>query len=674
MIDPAWKKSALCGDSRVLLKRIPKHSIDFILTDPPYNIAPYSTGNIPLPGRSALNNDVAQWDNEPFIPEEWVEEFLRILKPTGNLFIFTSYNQIGRWHQCLDAQFDTTNFMVWHKTNPAPKIFKAGFLNSCELIFTCWNKGHTWNFTSQAEMHNFIESPICMRPERLSAPKHPAQKPIAILKKILNIASNPGDIILDPFMGVGSTGVAALSLGRRFIGFERDREYFSAAQRRLNQVLIDLKSSKQKGYDEIRLSEPEVDCIGNSDFVGLMQDELPFEKDDLSIKFMLSNDFGVKAIAQPAPPTEPIIKWPGGKERELNYILPNLPHRIGRYIEPFVGGGSVFAAVPATRFVLNDKSLDLIALYRAILAQDARFFACAEAMDSIWETVDATFSACPALFQTFVRLRGQDVSEQEIKAALTPICQTLEDALTDLLCPFFPMDLHILQAELRKNLFRKITRMRVLERERHTLPDEDVKDNLETILKSSLYMYFRHLLNNQSLAKEDPSLRIALFFFSRNYAYSGMFRYNTAGEFNVPYGGIGYNRKRLKKKLTVYRSRALQERLQASDLWCEDFEIFLSKIALKSDDFIFLDPPYDTEFSTYAQNDFTREDQRRLADFLLYKCPAKWMLIIKRTDFIYNLYNKKGISIRAFDKSYCVSFMNRNAKDVVHLLITNYEV
>ena len=74
-------------------------------------------------------------------------------------------------------------FMVWHKTNPAPKIFKAGFLNSCEMIFTCWNKGHTWNFISQKEMHNFLESPICMRPERLSNPKHPAQKPVSILKK-----------------------------------------------------------------------------------------------------------------------------------------------------------------------------------------------------------------------------------------------------------------------------------------------------------------------------------------------------------------------------------------------------------------------------------------------------------------------------------------------------------
>ena len=221
------------GDSHELIKAIPDHSVDLILTDPPYNLAQHSTGNIPLLGRSAMNNDLAPWDLIEFKPEEWIAEFLRILKPTGNLFIFTSYNQIGKWYELLDHKFDATNFMVWHKTNPAPKIFKAGFLNSCELIYTCWNKGHTWNFINQAEMHNFIESSICMKPERLSDPKHPTQKPVSILKKLITIASNENDVIFDPFMGVGSTGVAALELGRKFIGFEIAPDYFTAAEKRI---------------------------------------------------------------------------------------------------------------------------------------------------------------------------------------------------------------------------------------------------------------------------------------------------------------------------------------------------------------------------------------------------------------------------------------------------------
>ena len=90
-----------------------------------------------------------------------------------------------------------------------------------------------WNFISQQEMHNFIESPICMRPERLSDPKHPAQKPTSVLKKLITIASNEGGVVFDPFMGVGSTGVAALGLRRRFIGFEINEVYFNAAKERI---------------------------------------------------------------------------------------------------------------------------------------------------------------------------------------------------------------------------------------------------------------------------------------------------------------------------------------------------------------------------------------------------------------------------------------------------------
>ena len=96
-----------------------------------------------------------------------------------------------------------------------------------------WNKGHKWNFSNQKEMHNFFESPICMAPERLKNPKHPAQKPLKLLSHIINIASNPGDIVFDQFMGVGSTGVAAKIRERKFIGCEIDKVYYEAACKRL---------------------------------------------------------------------------------------------------------------------------------------------------------------------------------------------------------------------------------------------------------------------------------------------------------------------------------------------------------------------------------------------------------------------------------------------------------
>jgi len=223
------------GDCMEKLKEIPDASIELILSDPPYNLAKYSTGNMKFEWRSEINNNVAGWDLKELAPADLLLEFKRILSPTGNIFIFTSYNLIGKWHEVFDIEFDTFQFMVWHKKNPVPNIRKSSFLNSCELIVCMWNKGHTWNFTKQSEMHNFIESPICMGKERLKNPKHPTQKPTTILKQIISIASKEKDLVLDMFMGVASTGVAARELKRRFIGIEIDNDYFQACEKRMQE-------------------------------------------------------------------------------------------------------------------------------------------------------------------------------------------------------------------------------------------------------------------------------------------------------------------------------------------------------------------------------------------------------------------------------------------------------
>ena len=354
-----------CGDSHELLKDVEDSSVDLILTDPPYNIGKYSTGDIMLPGRSSLNNGIGEWDLADFRPEDWCDEFIRVLKPTGNLFIFTTYNQIGRWHACLDHRFDTTQFMIWHKTNPAPKIFKAGFLNSCEMIFCCWNKGHTWNFLSQKEMHNFIESPICMVPERIRDPKHPAQKPVAILKKILKIASNEGDLILDPFMGVGSTGVAAMEMGRRFIGMELDRAYFTAASRRMREI-------KEEGN---------------------------------TMTAVIAATAGALTVNVSQVGLDPILKWAGGKERELPIIVENMPKEFDRYYEPFVGGGAVCMAVSARESLVNDKSEELISLYRAIQEQNNRVFKLIEEISASWQEMIKFAESDRALYEGYLNFR-----------------------------------------------------------------------------------------------------------------------------------------------------------------------------------------------------------------------------------------------------------------------------
>lgn len=662
MRDPNWQKCILHGDSKEIIKRIPDNSIDFILTDPPYNLGQHSTGNIPLPGRSAMNNDVADWDMIDFNPEEWADEFIRILKPTGNLFIFTSYNQLGRWYNCLDHRFDTSNFMIWHKTNPAPKIFKAGFLNSCEMIFTCWNKKHTWNFISQTEMHNFIESPICMRPERLAEPKHPAQKPVSILKKMIEIASNEGDIIFDPFMGVGSTGVAALSLGRRFIGVELEESYFWAAKKRINDLL---KSQETAISNTYKMTDEGASMVCDSY-------SIPFQMTLFELDtFFSTNESEPQLKDNISTGLQPIVKWPGGKEKELKYILPNVPN-FDRFFEPFVGGGSVFMSIRAKEHYINDFSSELIDLYKRIADSDRDFFRYAEIMDASWKNAVLFFKEHNILVENYLKFRTGEISKEELKTFVCKFCKEEAENILKLIGAELASYPCILIKELETNLYRKMSRMRELELEKHILPDKDVYENIETAIKSAIYMNYRYMYNDKSIVNDNTALHCALFFFMRNYAYSGMFRYSSKGEFNVPYGGIAYNSKLMAKKLNYYRSQPLLNHFENVHIYNLDFETFLREVQPNENDFIFLDPPYDSEFSTYAQNAFTKADQERLANFMIHECKAKWMMIIKNTDFIYDLYNKEGINISTFDKNYLVSFMNRNDKKVTHLLITNY--
>lgn len=221
--------SFILGDGLTAIQKLPDKSINLILTDPPYDIRKYSTGNIHLPGRKPLNNDIAQWDGE--IPiEKYVKEFRRILSNQGNLFIFTSYNLFGKWHEQLDPLFDTCHFLIWHKINPPPRVYKNSFLQSCEMIICAWDRGHTWNFANQQEMHNFFQSSICVKPERL---EHPTQKPLSIMKHIIKIASKSDDIILDCFAGTGTVGVAALLMRRKYYLVENNPTYYTLASNRL---------------------------------------------------------------------------------------------------------------------------------------------------------------------------------------------------------------------------------------------------------------------------------------------------------------------------------------------------------------------------------------------------------------------------------------------------------
>lgn len=367
----------------------------------------------------------------------------------------------------------------------------------------------------------------------------------------------------------------------------------------------------------------------------------------------------------------PIIKWAGGKERELPQIIENAPKEYDRYFEPFVGGGSVFVAMTAKEYFINDKSDELISLYMAIKTRDIKVFAALGAINESWKGMQAFVSSHMSELQViYGRYRSGALSDLEVKDAL---CVFIRNNFAPLRSVLNGMDLDADQykKELERNTVQKFKRMKKIESSRNIMPESDLEDNVRTAFMSSLYMYYRHLYNCRAKFLR-PELDVALFVFIRNYAYSGMFRYNADGDFNVPYGGIGYNGKLLDKKLAYYQSAELVEHFNNATVECLDFEDFFRKHPPKDNDFIFLDPPYDSDFSTYAQNAFGKEDQERLASYLINECKGKWLMIIKNTPFIYALYNKPGIKIKAFDKKYQVSFMNRNDKDVEHLIITNY--
>lgn len=370
----------------------------------------------------------------------------------------------------------------------------------------------------------------------------------------------------------------------------------------------------------------------------------------------------------------PLLKWAGGKEQELKYIIPNLPEKFENYYEPFVGGGAVYTAIQAKKYYINDKSDELIGLYESITNGDRQMFF--KAVDEIihnWDLLTTVTVKNSIFFIDTYKKYSQDlIDETKLKNILFEFILTHSEQFNGMFSTIFNFNIENFIKEIKINLIRKIKRMKELEKIKHLLPDNDILDNIETALKSAFYMHFRHIYNNTLKYKINSAFKSAIFLFIRNFAYSGMFRYNSNGDFNVPYGGIAYNRKNFSKKVEYLRTKELKSLLDSTIIENLDFEDFFKIHNPLENDFVFLDPPYDSEFSTYAKNEFTKQDQIRLAKYLINKCKAKWMMIIKNTDFIYNLYENKGLNIKSFEKTYLVSFMNRNDKNVEHLLITNY--
>ncbi len=236
---------------------------------------------------------------------------------------------------------------------------------------------------------------------------------------------------------------------------------------------------------------------------------------------------------------QPFIKWAGGKEKELPIILENTPLNFMDYYEPFIGGGAVYASINAKKFFINDKSIELINLYNAIKQNNTDFFLYSEKIMKIWKAVETLCNSHDEFETIYKKERNGLITKIDVEKVFFESFSRIENRLSDIIKTEFPYH-ELFIKEVRKNLFDKITRMSSLERKLHTLSDNDLLLNIQTGFLSGVYMYFRTLYNDEALQSENPNLATALFLFIRNYCYSGMFRYNSKGQFNVPYGGIGY--------------------------------------------------------------------------------------------------------------------------------------
>ena len=367
---------------------------------------------------------------------------------------------------------------------------------------------------------------------------------------------------------------------------------------------------------------------------------------------------------------KPLLKWPGGKTREITEIYDLIPE-YHRYLEPFFGGGALFFHLQPKAAAINDTAKDLMEFYHMIRTQNPEFensLRCyAESFRALLELARLHGTD---LLRLFDRLpAGKDAVQQDLHALLTgwmpAIKRLFSQPLIHDFCSF--------QTELEEAVWDKLVRT-VKNHQKHPFSPDDLLENLVTGFASGYYLYFRGIFNSWQLGRISlsPGQRAAIFFFIRENCYGSMFRYNKRGEFNIPYGGMSYNNKDFAAKVDQLFQPETAALFSNTQIYCRDFEEFLEQVRPTKKDFMFLDPPYDTEFSDYEGAAFTKLDQARLA-VALSKTPAKFLLIIKSTPYIEALYSQ-GFYIKKFDKQYTYNVRSRNDRSAEHLIITNYTI
>lgn len=238
------------GDCIEILKTLPEKTVDLVFADPPYNLQ--LKGELWRPNNtkvSAVNDEWDKYDSFAVYDEftaKWLTECRRVLKDDGSLWVIGSYHNIFRVGKTLqDLGYWIFNDILWVKTNPMPNFKGTRFNNSHETLIWAGkseNTKPTFNYKTlkayneDKQMRSDWLIPICSGRERVKIngqKAHSTQKPLALLRRIINATTKPGDVVLDPFLGSGTTAVAAKELGRTYIGLERDSCYVDVAKQRI---------------------------------------------------------------------------------------------------------------------------------------------------------------------------------------------------------------------------------------------------------------------------------------------------------------------------------------------------------------------------------------------------------------------------------------------------------
>src|SRR6266702_4201054 len=253
--EPRESARILVGDCVAEMAKIAASSVDLVFADPPYNLQ--LQGDLKRPDDSRVDAVDDDWDKfSSFTAYDdftraWLIACRRVMRPSATLWVIGSYHNIFRVGTILqDLGFWILNDVVWRKTNPMPNFRGRRFQNAHETMIWASRdqkaKGYTFNYEALKASNDDLQMrsdwlfPICTGGERLKDENgnklHPTQKPEALLARIMMASTKPGDVVLDPFFGSGTTGAVARRLGRHFVGIEREQAYIDAANERIAAV------------------------------------------------------------------------------------------------------------------------------------------------------------------------------------------------------------------------------------------------------------------------------------------------------------------------------------------------------------------------------------------------------------------------------------------------------